>query len=102
MSGSAQAIKRGRRACEAKTPRQIVKRFGPEARLSNEQRRALAQLERAEAHPGPDFVAGQLAAMVYEGTLAGQTARFGYEGCVYALALGAGARPGGGSAPSRR
>ena len=41
----------------------------------------------SQATHSPDFVAGQLAAGVYEATLPEELARSGYQGCVYELAL---------------
>ncbi len=88
VQGSAKAIERGEAACEGKSPKEVVKRFVAEATLTEDQRQALKQLKSAEAHPTPDFVAGQLAALVYERTLAGEVAAYGYQGCVYVLARG--------------
>jgi hypothetical protein len=90
VPGSAKAIKAGEAACGQRTPRQVVDRYAQRARLSEEQRQALSQLRRAEAHPGPDFAAGQIAAMVYEATLGGPAAEYGFRGCAYALARGVG------------
>jgi hypothetical protein len=92
VKGSAKAIKRGEDACKGKTPKQVVHRYAHEAKLSAAQRKALGQLDAAEAHPSPDFVAGQLAGLVYEGTLDGEAAQYGYRGCVYGLAEGVGQR----------
>ncbi len=88
VAGSGRAIEAGEAACEGKTPVQVKERFIAASKLSAAQRRALAQIDRAEAHPSGDFAAGQLAALVYEGTLGGKTAEYGYRGCVYALARG--------------
>jgi len=95
VEGSAEAIADGEAACEGKTPAQVKDEFLDESDLSSAQRQALSQIERAEAHPSGDFAAGQLAALVYEGTLEGTVAEYGYRGCVYALALGVEGRLGG-------
>lgn len=93
--GSGQAIARGEAACKGKTPKQVIHRYAPEAKLSPEQRRALRQIESAEAHPTGDFVAGQLAALAYEGTLGGGALEeYGYRGCVFVLARGVGVAAG--------
>lgn len=88
VKGSAKAIKAGEAACEAKTPVAVKRKFIAESKLSSDQRQALAQIDRAEAQPSGDFAAGQLAALVYQGTLEGELAEYGYQGCVYALARG--------------
>ncbi len=90
VQGSARAIKDGEAACEGMTPKQVVHEYAEEAELTQEQRKALAQLPAAEAHPTADYVAGQLAALAYEGTLEGEAAEYGYRGCVYVLASRAG------------
>ena len=48
--------------------------------------RELPKYEKQAAH-SPDFVAGQLAAGVYEATLPEKQTIAGYQGCVYELAL---------------
>lgn len=89
VPGSGKAIGAGKKACRGKTPAEVKRRFLAESRLTADQRRALGQLPGAEAHPTADFVAGQLAALVYEGTLArARLPEYGYQGCVYALAVG--------------
>ena len=95
VEGSAEAIEAGEAACEGKTPAEVKREFIDESDLSSAQRQALSQIDRAEAHPSGDFAAGQLAALVYEGTLEGSLAEYGYRGCVYALALGLEGRLGG-------
>jgi hypothetical protein len=91
VGGSAKAIKRGEAACKGKTPLEVKRQFISKSDLSAAQRKALKGIKRAEAHPGADFVAGQLAALVYEGTLGkGELAQYGYRGCVYGLAEGVG------------
>lgn len=87
VPGSAKAIREGEEACKEMTPKQVALRFRYEAELSGPQRAALAQIARAEAHPTADYVAGQLAALAYEGTLEqGPLAEYGYRGCIHELA----------------
>jgi hypothetical protein len=88
VEGSGEAIAAGEAACEGKTPAQVKSEFIGQSELSSAQRQALSQIERAEAHPSGDFAAGQLAGLVYAGTLEGVEGEYGYRGCVYALALG--------------
>ena len=95
VSGSGKAIEAGEAACRGKTPLQVKREFLSHSDLSAAQRQALRQLDSAEAHPGGDYVAGQLAALVYEGTLKGSLGEYGYRGCVYALARGLERRLGG-------
>src|SRR4029077_17571837 len=90
--GAQKAIDAGRRACRGKTPQQVRDEFMAEAEASgllNEgQRKMIANLAHYEnqARSGPDFVAGQLAAGVYEATLPEALRIAGYQGCVYELA----------------
>lgn len=95
VSGSAKAIEAGEAACEGKTPKEVKQEFIAKSKLSADQRQALSQIDRSEAKPSADFAAGQLAALVYEGTLKGPLAEYGYRGCVYALARGVEGRLGG-------
>jgi hypothetical protein len=95
VSGSAKAIESGEAACQGKTPSKVKRQFIAESDLSADQRQALEQIDRAEGRPSGDFAAGQLAALVYEGTLEGELAEYGYQGCVYALARGLERRLGG-------
>jgi ABC-type glycerol-3-phosphate transport system substrate-binding protein len=95
VEGSAQAIEDGEAACEGKTPVEVKEEFIGESDLSSDQQEALEQLGRAEANPSGDFAAGQLAALVYQQTLEGTEAEYGYRGCVYALARGLESRLGG-------
>jgi hypothetical protein len=88
VKGSAQAIEAGEAACQGKTPVEVKNEFLAASKLSADQRQALKQRGRAEANPSGDFAAGQLAALVYAGTLEGSKAEYGYRGCVYALARG--------------
>jgi hypothetical protein len=86
--GSAAAIKAGRDACKGKTPSQISDEFIAEARsgLTEAQLEMVEDIERYEKQVTPNFVAGQLAAGVYEATLSENEERGGYQGCVYELA----------------
>jgi hypothetical protein len=90
--GSAEAIVAGRKACKGKTPVEVRDEFIGEAKASGNlnpgQEKMIAQLDGYEAHSAtsPDFVAGQLAAGVYEATLPESVRIAGYQGCVYELA----------------
>jgi hypothetical protein len=86
------AIDAGRKACRGKTPVQVRDEFIAEAEaggsLNPGQEKMLANIAHYEkqAAGSPDFVAGQLAAGVYEATLPEQLRISGYQGCVYELA----------------
>jgi hypothetical protein len=95
VKGSAKAIAAGEAACRGKTPAQVKNEFISQSELSANQRQALSQIDRAEAKPSADYAAGQLAGLVYEGTLEGTAAEYGYRGCVFALARGLEGRLGG-------
>jgi hypothetical protein len=95
VKGSAAAIAAGRRACARKTPVQVKDAYYPiaiqrgglkpgsgEAKMINR----VASFQRHVA-ANQSFVAGQLAADAYQATLPGATAAFGYQGCVYSLAV---------------
>ena len=83
---SANAIEAGERACRGKKPIEVREEFLAESSLLADQEKAVkTQLEEAEAHPSGNFVAGQLAALVYEGTLPDRISIYGYSGCIYAL-----------------
>jgi hypothetical protein len=88
--GSAAAIKAGRRACRAKTPLEVKAEFyaAAEANLTPEQAKLVEELPayEAEAAVDPNFLAGQLGALVYEMTLAAPSRDEGFQGCVYELA----------------
>ncbi len=88
LKGSAKAIEAGEAACKGKTPLEVKRRFISQSDLSAAQRQALAQIDRGEEQLSADFVAGQLAALVYQQTLEEPLAEYGYRGCVYALARG--------------
>lgn len=87
------AIDAGRAACKGKTPVEVRDEFLAEAEASGllnpGQEKMLTQLEKLErqAAGSPDFVAGQLAAGVYEATLPEARRTYGYQGCVYELAV---------------
>jgi hypothetical protein len=90
--GARKAIDAGRRACMGKTPAQVRDEFMAEAKASGllnpGQIKMISQLDHFEkqATNSPDFVAGQLAAGVYEATLPEDLRTSGYQGCVYELA----------------
>jgi hypothetical protein len=87
---SAKAIQAGQQACKGATPTEIAERYEEEAKLDPDQDELLEELPRyeEEAVRDPSFVAGQIAAMVYEATLAGGAGDYGFQGCVFALAGG--------------
>jgi len=88
IPGSAGAIAAGQADCAGKTPLEVARRYISESELSAEQRQAVAGIARHERQPSANFPAGQLAALVYQGTFAGPLAIERYRGCVYALAQG--------------
>jgi hypothetical protein len=88
VKGSAAAIERGEEVCIGKRPIEIREEFIDESDLLPDQAEAVAELGKYEKRYEEDasFVAGQLAALVYERTLPeDELAMFGYQGCVYAL-----------------
>ncbi len=91
-SGSQKAINAGRKACKGKTPIQVRDEFISAANASGllnpGQKKMVAEIADFEkqATRSPDFVAGQLAAGVYEATLPETLRIAGYQGCVYELA----------------
>ena len=88
VKGASRVLRRGERTCRGRTPLQIRERFIDESELSDDQARAVQELPRHEQNPSPNFVAGQLAALVYEKTLpADEVATYGFQGCIYALSL---------------
>ena len=86
--GSAAAIEAGREICKGRTPKQIRDEFLPavEGELNEGQLEMIEDIERYEKQVTASFVAGQLAAGVYEATLSENEERGGYQGCVYELA----------------
>lgn len=89
--GSAEAIAAGRRACKGKTPLEVRDAYLAAAKKSGNmnpgQERMVAHLDRYQSQAvTADFVAGQLAAGVYEATLPESVRIAGYQGCVYELA----------------
>ncbi|HWP33235.1 MAG TPA: hypothetical protein VNL97_05760 [Solirubrobacterales bacterium] len=90
VRGSARGIGAGKRACAERTPLQVKRRYWAAAapRLLAAQRRLVERLGRYERLSSRDrsFAAGQLAATVYAATLPEALARYGFQGCVYALA----------------
>jgi hypothetical protein len=88
LPGSAAAIEAGREACRGKTPLQVREEFIDAADLPEEQGTMVAELAKYEKQPPTvSFVAGQIAAGVYQATLPEKKAAAGYQGCVYELAL---------------
>jgi hypothetical protein len=89
LPGAAAAIEAGRNACRGKTPLQVREEFIGAAQGLNEGQEAMIdELPKYERQPvTSNFVAGQLAAGVYEATLPEKKAIAGYQGCVYELAL---------------
>jgi hypothetical protein len=89
LPGAAAAIEAGREACKGKTPLQVREEFiGATQDLSDGQEAMIGELQKYEKQAvSPNFVAGQLAAGVYEATLPETKAMAGYQGCVYELAL---------------
>jgi hypothetical protein len=88
LEGSAKAISAGRKACAGKTPLQVREEFiGAAEGLDKDQESMIAELPKFEKQVTVSFVAGQLAAGVYEATLPEKQAMAGYQGCVYELAL---------------
>lgn len=89
LPGAASAIEAGRKACKGRTPLQVREEFIESAQgLSDEQETMIGELPKYEKQAVTlNFVAGQLAAGVYEATLPEEKAAAGYQGCVYELAL---------------
>jgi hypothetical protein len=95
VKGSAKAIRAGEAACKGKTPSQVKAAFYSAAieegnlKAGSPEAKMIAKLPSYEAKAPQDsaFVAGQLAADTYQATLPEAVAQFGYQGCVYSLAL---------------
>jgi hypothetical protein len=89
VEGSEEAIRAGEKACRGKTPLQVREEFIEESDLLEQQAELVDELPELEksAATNAGFVIGQLGALVYERTLPEEVARFGYQGCVYSLAL---------------
>jgi hypothetical protein len=88
VKGSATALRRGERTCRGKSPLQIREELIDQSDLTPDQARTVEQLPRYERSPSPNFAAGQLGALVYEGTLPDdELATFGFQGCIYSLSL---------------
>ena len=84
--GSGAAIRAGVRACRGKTPLEVREEFIAGSDLSPDQAKAVAKLRSYERQPSPSFVAGQLAALVYEKSLPeNAVAGYGFQGCIYVL-----------------
>jgi hypothetical protein len=93
VKGAGAATRAGEEACRGLTPTEAKNRFYSKAAgdLLPDQRRMVGQLESFARQEAVDasFVAGQLAALVYEKSLAAEKlARYGYQGCIYQLARG--------------
>jgi hypothetical protein len=92
VSGSAAAIRAGKRACAGKTPLEVKEDFYPVAvemgRIDPESPsgKMIAGIRRLDLKSEASFIAGQLAADAYKATLRPSLASSGFEGCVYALA----------------
>jgi hypothetical protein len=91
LPGTAQAIEAGREACNGKTPVQVREEFigaaENEEGLNEGQKEMVGEIAKFEKQTTSNFVAGQLAAGVYEATLPERQQIAGYRGCVYELAL---------------
>jgi hypothetical protein len=95
VKASAAAIRAGKRACAGKTPLEVKEAFYPIAlekgglEAGSPQAKMIADTGNYEKRIAHDtsFAAGQLAAGAYEATLSKATARYGYQGCIYSLAL---------------
>jgi hypothetical protein len=92
VPGAAAAIKAGEAACKGRTPLEVKARYFGQARpnLLPDQRQMVVQIGRFGKTAADDasFPAGQLGALVYEKSLSSErTAIYGYQGCVYQLAL---------------
>jgi hypothetical protein len=89
VKGSAKAIKAGERACRGKSPLEVREEFIAESDLNEDQAGAVSELERYEQNPSSSYPAGQLGALVYQGTLSDEVlSSYGFQGCVYSLSLG--------------
>ena len=88
---SAKVIRAGERACRGKSPLEVKEEFWAQAsaKLVPEQKEMIAEIGRYAKQVKQDqgFTAGQLAGDVYQATLPTAVNRFGYQGCVYSLAL---------------
>jgi hypothetical protein len=87
---SAKVIRAGEKACRGKTPLEVKEEFYAEAssKLLPAQKQTIAEIGRwAKRKTDEGFTAGQLAADVYQATLPVAVNRFGYQGCIYSLAL---------------
>jgi len=86
--GAAKAIDKGEEACRNKSPREVEEEFLPAADLKPEEAKLASKLPAYEkqADEDPNFVAGQLAALVYERGLAERAQTAGFRGCIYSLA----------------
>ena len=91
VKGSGKAIKKGEATCKGKSPLEVKEQFIGESHLLAEQKKMVDQLPHYESEAGKNtsFVAGQLAALVYESSLGDKKlATYGFQGCIYSLATG--------------
>lgn len=89
VKGSAKAIKRGEETCKGKTPTEVTEEFIAESDLTDDQEKAVAELDKFERNPSASFPAGQVAALVYQNTISDEIlSSYGFQGCVYSLSLG--------------
>ncbi len=90
IKGSAAAIAAGEDACRGKTPMEVWEEFKSQSKLDPDQEELVAELPKYEEEASKDssYVAGQLAAVVYEMTLPKDIAQAGFQGCVFVLARG--------------
>jgi hypothetical protein len=89
---SAKVIREGEDACRGKSPLEVKEEFYAEAasNLQPAQKQMIAEIGHwvKQSKRDEGFTAGQLAADVYQATLPEAVNRFGYQGCIYSLALG--------------
>jgi hypothetical protein len=91
---SARAIHAGEKACKGLTPMEVKRKFYAKATEegnlvpNSSEGKMIAELPKyaKQSAKSSAFVAGQLAADVYEATLPEAAAPAGYQGCVYSLA----------------
>jgi hypothetical protein len=92
---SARAIHAGEQACKGLTPMEVKRKFYAKATEegnlvpNSSEGKMIAELPKyaKQSAKSSAFVAGQLAADIYEATLPEAQAPAGYQGCVYSLAL---------------
>lgn len=93
VKASAAAIAAGKKACAGKAPLEVKEAFYPVAieqgglEQDSPQAKMIAAIDSYEKRVDGSFVAGQLAAGAYAATLPQARSQFGYQGCIYSLAL---------------